>query len=309
MDQGGVIALLIGAIVAVAIVGGPRILDALGAPARRRRGREFLRNAAGGRPPMSAADVEDLQRWLAQETLPCAGLIVGDAPPLSDQTSRLGGPAWLPAGEAWPIGGNGNAMTLVVQINFAEVPPLADFPGRGLLLIFVADDDVHGLTWKEQEHDDIRVLYIPDLSVPGVVVRRPGPPPENSPFQKTEVESEGRSVRFVAGAMAPSGGDWRTDHKWPAWWARDGDGRFQELLERDEDEPEHRIYLGGQPYFIHGTDIREPGRFEEFDRVLLQANSDENIMWGDVGGATFMIRRADLLSRDFRRVLFTWDSC
>ena len=30
-------------------------------------------------------------------------------------------------------------------------------------------------------------------------------------------------------------------------------------------------------------------------------------MWGDVGAASFLIRRANLQARTFDRILFTWD--
>jgi uncharacterized protein YwqG len=46
---------------------------------------------------------------------------------------------------------------------------------------------------------------------------------------------------------------------------------------------------------------------QDYDRVLLQMGSDDAFMWGDVGEAAFLIRRADLLARNFTSVLFTWD--
>jgi Domain of unknown function (DUF1963) len=89
-------------------------------------GAAFMKRSAEGRPPMNAADVDDLSRWQTDNTLPCAYMIVGDAPPEADLASRLGGAAWLPAGEDWPIGRNGRAMIFLAQVNFADVPPLPD---------------------------------------------------------------------------------------------------------------------------------------------------------------------------------------
>jgi uncharacterized protein YwqG len=66
------------------------------------------------------------------------------------------------------------------------------------------------------------------------------------------------------------------------------------------------IELGGHPVNTQ-CDFRAPGRYDDYDRTLLRLTSDRNIMWGDRGEAVFMIRRRDLLMRDFSAVIFHRD--
>lgn len=68
----------------------------------------------------------------------------------------------------------------------------------------------------------------------------------------------------------------------------------------------HRV--GGHPDFTQ-QDFRDDPRFEGLDRLLLQlwSTTDGLVMWGDMGQGNFMIRRADLLARDFSKVTFHWD--
>ncbi len=280
---------------------------------RRRRARTraradgavFMKRSAGGRPPLNAADVDDLIRWQTDHTLACAYVVVGDAPPVADVASRLGGGAWLPAGQDWPVGRNGRAMIFVAQVNFADVPPLPDYPDHGLLLFFISDDDVWGINFDDLEKSDARVIHVPDPGAPGRILRRPGPPAETSPFHDEDVKTHGRAVHFLASTMKPGRDDWRIEEPWPGWRARGGEARFGELLETPVD-PEEGIYVGGHPCFTQ-TDPRGRGGGQDFDRVLLQVGSDDAFMWGDVGEASFLIRRADLLARNFSSILFTWD--
>jgi hypothetical protein len=115
-------------------------------------------------------------------------------------------------------------------------------------------------------------------------------------------------MSFAAVAqMRPWGDDWRIDDKWPGWWARGDDAGFGGLVDDADDQPAPESYIGGNPRMIHGDPRSEEG-WRDLDRVLLRIGSDDNIHWGDVGVACFLIRRADLLARDFTRVRFTWDS-
>lgn len=267
--------------------------------------RESLREKAEGKPPLTAADVEDLKQWLEAEKLPYAALAPEAEPPASPVASRLGGPAFLPESVDWPSGADGKAHIFLAQINFAEMPRLPDYPESGLLSVFVADDDVWGANFDDGERGDFVVMYFPDVTAPGRLVSRPGGAAATSPFMIADVESRGRALRFGdTGATPPSGSDWRIEARWPAWWTRKGDERFVKMLEPDDASRGSFAYVGGQPRFTQ-SDPRGEGN--PFDRVLLQVGSDDNVMWGDVGEAVFMIRRQDLLSRNFSRVLFSWD--
>lgn len=305
LNAGGLIAALIVLVAAL----GPRVVRALRDARRnsltRADANAWLRKQREVEPPLTAADVKELERWLAAEQLAYAGLTTEAEPPASNVASRLGGPAFLPEGTDWPTSSRGTPCVFVAQINFAEMPRLPDYPESGLLSVFVSDDDVWGVNFDDGEKSDIRIAYLADVTMPGRLVQRPGGKAECSPFQNDDVELRGRALRFgETGVLAPADSDWRIAQKWPAWWARGGDERFAKMLQPEDRPWGPFAYVGGQPRFTQ-NDPRGEGN--PYDRVLLQVGSDDNIMWGDVGEAVFMIRREDLIARDFSRVMFSWD--
>jgi uncharacterized protein YwqG len=316
VDPGAIIAMAVGLVIAVIINGGPRLLDFLRrrtnapqlrreAEQRRREAEEFMRNAAGGRPPMSSADAEELKRWFDENTLPFTACTIGGRPAASDQASHAGGRPWLPAGVDWPKDLRGDPMAFLLQLNFSEIPPLPEFPDRGLLLFFIAADDRFG-AYADGDRDDICVIFVPDLAVAGVAVSTPLRMGQ-TPFYDPSAEAQGRSISFAPIAqMRPWGSDWRIDDKWPGWWARGGDESFAELVD-DGDRVPPESYIGGNLLMIHG-DPRSENGWRDLDRVLMRIGSGDAIQWGDVGVACFLIRRSDLAARNFTRVRFSWDS-
>ena len=82
-------------------------------------------------------------------------------------------------------------------------------------------------------------------------------------------------------------------------------GDLLDPLEVEQEPPNQ--FVGGHPRFVQ-WDFRKPGFRDDFDRVLLQLDSQNGLIWGDCGWAVFMIRRDDLLARNFSRVAFSWES-
>lgn len=84
--------------------------------------------------------------------------------------SRLGGMAYLPSDATHPTSPTGQKLSLLAQINFAEMPALESFPSQGLLQIFI--DSTHGTyglefdseSFKSTQNDFNRVMFWPDLT-------------------------------------------------------------------------------------------------------------------------------------------------
>lgn len=257
-------------------------------------------------PPLSADTIERLRQWRESEIRACAAADIADAPPASPLSSRLGGQPWMADGEDWPLSRSGRPMIFVAQINFAETPPLPDYPGAGLLQVFIADDDQWGMNYDNQLEGDIRTIWRPEPVSGGA---RPHPEWERdmSPFHGLEPELKGRAITFRTGHMAPCIMDARVDHMVPDWWRAENSGEIETLLEQQTPDEPGPVYVGGHPRFTQ-QDVRDDAALADFDRVLLQVGYvPDVIMWGDVGEATWLIRREDLLKRDFSRVLFSWD--
>jgi uncharacterized protein YwqG len=66
--------------------------------------------------------------------------------------------------------------------------------------------------------------------------------------------------------------------------------------------------IGGYAYFTQ-TDPREYKKDAQNTVLLFQMDSDDEIMWGDVGVANFFISPTDLINKDFTKVMYNWDCC
>jgi len=250
-------------------------------------------------PPGPPVDLSDVRAWIAAHELDAAFASPVPAENLAPTASRLGGEAWLPDGEEWPLGRDGRPMIFVAQINFGELPPALDFPDSGLIQMFVADDDVWGLDFDNPLESDRKVFWRP--APEGRRLASPPEAPQSTPF-----EGRGCGLAFRAGRMGPGIGGASFDARFPDGWAAKNSEDVEAVFDSQPggDDP---VFVGGHPRFTQ-NDVREESSLADYDRVLLQIGYVPGvIMWGDVGEATWLIRREDLLKRDFSRVLFSWD--
>lgn len=80
----------------------------------------------------------------------------------------------------------------------------------------------------------------------------------------------------------------------------------REKIENLFDGAGHKI--GGYAYFTQG-DPREYNKDQKDDLLLLQIDTDENIMFGDSGVVNFFISYQDLINQNFDKAWFYWDCC
>ena len=66
--------------------------------------------------------------------------------------------------------------------------------------------------------------------------------------------------------------------------------------------------IGGYAYFTQSDPRDNTNAFKDYI-LLFQLDSDDDIMWGDVGVANFFIHPDDLAKKNFSRVLYNWDCC
>lgn len=66
--------------------------------------------------------------------------------------------------------------------------------------------------------------------------------------------------------------------------------------------------IGGYAYFTQ-SDPREHDDKLKNDVLLLQIDTDEEIMFGDSGVANFFINKEDLINKNFEKAYFNWDCC
>jgi len=231
--------------------------------------------------------------------VPDAGLEVTD--------SRLGGAAYLPAGERWPVTDDGAPLHLIAQINFAQAPPMPDHPSRGIWQLFLPSDDLYGMG-MDDDAPSFALRWWPN---PSITAARVDPPA----FTDDTVLPLWRDqpMRMIFGAPHPMPVT-EADRSFDAVISDDTRreiaaatglelGAVEDLVSERLATTGHR--LGGYPHFTQ-WDPRGDGE----DTVLfLQLDSDEaaGLQWGDAGVGNLFISPADLAAREFGRMRYHWD--
>ena len=253
---------------------------------------------------------------------PCWKLTLQPEGPCGLLDSKVGGlPYWDPA-LPYPVDSQGNQMTLLAQLNFAQLGTEAPLPAQGLLQFFIGQDDVFGIDFDQPDSQkDFRVVYHPE----------PDPALTLEQIQAldlpTHVEADCCTPVFQEAVF--------TAEKTVGYMGPE-DGRFDALFREvvravtgeDIGEQNAYQYLGdadcrclndqlnntghrllGYPFFTQ-YDPREPD--SPYDTLLFQLDSDmidrkDLVLWGDCGVGNFFINREDLLRRDFSRILYNWD--
>lgn len=228
--------------------------------------------------------------------------------------SRIGGPADLPPGMAWPRRDQG-PLALIAQLRLSEIAPLDAeglLPARGSLLFFY---DAVEQPWGMGPADTTgwQVMF---SEAEDTLVRTP--PPD-------DLDEAGR---FPVCALEA-----RTVATFPSWQTLDAFGLLElgteEVVEYYIEwlasitggETAERTWLLGWPEEIQGDVHLEvesartgrewtaPGLHDAARnlRLLLQVDSmgEAEMMWGDAGMLYFMIDADDLAARRFARAWLT----
>lgn len=276
-------------------------------------------------------EITELEDYLLQHRRPVVKLERGQAGASSIGKSRIGGYPDLPPEIEWPKTSDGKLMTLLAQLNFAQMVEEAGaetlpefFPKRGLLYIFAGLDEPA----YDVEH---KVIYIPQPETAELVYRKPEQKTileetqemESSPF---EVHAIGQ-IEFPNYAYEDVDELEATETSMENYEAMAEDMRFKpdDVLGRMFGYPEgqHGDYEYEAALVIHtgkkyGYDTGEArkqlikhfnGDEQKADQeiqdmlMLLELDSDDDVgfRWWDSGVIHLFIRKEDLINLNFDR--------
>lgn len=253
--------------------------------------------------PYQAVIAASIQPFIRMQAVPDQALTLWQ--------SKFGGLPYLPKDCAYPADAAGNPLRLLAQFNFADIPPVADFPEQGILQFYIAaDDDLYGLNFDNPcEQEQFRVLYFANVL-------------EDEQLLLTDFSFLGQDNA----ALLPFNGAYALHFELTEAPVALGDASFTTQIGReayddaDDADAFFEAYddqfsaaghkLGGYPFFTQ-TDPREYQKELRSHILLFQMDTDNSegvdIMWGDSGVANFFIRREDLKNRNFSRVVYNWD--
>lgn len=251
---------------------------------------------------------------------PVVEMVLTAADTLSLTESHVGGTPYLPLTETYPVDSTGIPLNLLIQVNFADMPPLADYPQEGILQIYHGGDDLYGADFDNlQKQKDFRILYFPDVTEDPTLLHQ-----DFSALTAAKAGGDYYSpvtgqyrISFVPSVQYISTGDTafgRTilncDDLYDFEDEYKGEDFYEEWVEPyNEHFPGEGNRLGGYPAFTQ-TDPREYNDELKPYVLLLQLDSGSegvDIMWGDCGIGNFFIHPDDLKNADFSRVAYNWD--
>lgn len=212
--------------------------------------------------------------------------------------SKFLGKPYLPLNFLYPKDERGYPMILLAQINFAEIPRLADYPEKGILQLFVSGDN-----WYDME--DYKVLYHADLTDAQSDFSFLKP----DLYEESPIDCEHR-LTFTKATEWGGSEDFRFEYLFdgqPYWDFEDGLSKEQQdIAEPLFSGTGHKI--GGYACFTQ-DDPRYGVAERKDDVLLLQIDIDDEIMFGDSGVAHLLINRQALIDKDFSSAYFHWDCC
>jgi uncharacterized protein YwqG len=227
---------------------------------------------------------------------------------LTPARSSFGHLPLIPKDFPYPVDKQGKPMFMLAQINFREVPKLERFPESGYLQIYIMrGDDLYGLDMDEPlKQVGFKVLFFEEHQLKD-------PRTDFSFLDGLELEflplDKPHALTFTQDLCYIGDED---------LWSYDDISFLDELKKRHEKkgyEPEAEIAesfpqnghrLGGYAHFTQ-TDPR-PDIPETSDyMLLLQIDSDADILWGDAGIGNFFIHPDALARKDFSKVMYNWD--
>lgn len=264
--------------------------------------------------PSIPAEWPKIQTMLEQNALPSIHIKLRNEKPVRVYQSKFGGQAYWPANKRYPTGKNGQPLVFLAQINFSELDgKLADYPAKGLLQFFIANDDLYGMEFIDKALPLERYLTRKKKNF-AVIYHR-------------DIDESVAARAIPAGAAKPDDLPYRGETAITLSLGRDiatpSDYRFRQILAplgslSDASEEyayetlgqSHSHKLGGYAAFAQEDPRGYHANGEEW-LLLFQMDTDSNdrfeIMWGDSGIANFFIRRADLKALRFDKVWYNWD--
>lgn len=228
---------------------------------------------------------------------------------LTLEQSKFGHYPCIPLGFDYPKDAAGNFMYPLAQINCKEMPALSGYPDSGYLQFYISvSDDVYGLDFEDpQSQKNFRVLYFEEKDVANYKsdfsflddVMKTDMTPVHMPHSltfslKDEYVGIG-DVRYDESELSI----FAIAKKYPSI-----SDKLEETAYEDFSSNGHKI--GGYAYFTQSDPRGYNDQFKNYI-LLFQLDSDDHIMWGDVGVANFFIHPEDLAKKDFTKVMYNWD--
>lgn len=259
---------------------------------------------------LSIEKFEQLKSIIIDKIKPCINIETYVSKDILPWDSKFGGNPYMLKSDIYPIDKDGIPMILVAQINYAQMPKLENFPDSGMLQFFISPSEKYDYgvdfngnnleqySWKLIYREKIEKnfeLLINDFSFLNFI--------EQYEYNPSPVEKEVK-MKFEYSYSLPSFGNVLADDIFEKF----GNSISECYADMINEFVKTYIHsIGGYNEFTQ-YDLREDNK-TPYNTNLLKIDSDDYIMWGDSGIGNLMISKEDLINKNFKNVLFSWDCC
>lgn len=219
---------------------------------------------------------------------------------------KIGGKAYFPIGEEYPVDNNGNPMALLLQVNLKNID-LDNYPKKGILEIFIDKDVDYPCQYAVRYFDD-NLEYrqdLPDVSLERFITTEP----IKITFKKDTCNMGYSDYRFLPSMLEIVNEVYGT--------SATNFTELEDILDYLGDWYEpffnnmkiHGGNIGGYPDFTQ-TDPR--GRKnEDLEECVfkIDSNLSKKIMIGDSGIIFGFISKENLKKCNFNEMFVDWDCC
>lgn len=238
--------------------------------------------------------------------------------------SKVGGTPYIPNSFEYPHSiTNDEPLRLLAQINFEQMPPLENFPTKGILQFYIQDtyENMYGLDFNiPTTQKDFRIVYHESIDYSANNLDKLPIIKQCDEFDFI-VEKECKLVpKLISQHILMCDVDfWNIlENTFIELYPNASKQEFEDFVEIDKNNEyiwdscfsEKFGYhnMGGYPYFTQ-SDPREDNSYKDYTTLLLQLDTDDTsgIMWGDSGVGNFFIKPHDLKNLNFNDVLYNWD--
>ena len=245
--------------------------------------------------------------------------------------SKLGGIPYWDLKQEYPVDENGKKMQLLCQLNFSECRYYENdlLPKNGILQFFISStDECYGVNWYNfAEQKNWKVVFHEKIDENITLEDVKNVVPDFSEVTSTPVINC-TALEFRKSVSYMASDDYRMDSLirdavYEITGVADFEGSIYDLLGPSDinvyaDEVYNMImdsenHILGYPSFVQ-NDVRNDmsdADADYFDTTLLHLDScagdGEEMCWGDMGVANFLINSEALKKHDFSKVLYTWD--
>ena len=246
-------------------------------------------------------------------------------------SSKIGGIPYWDLKQEYPVDENGKKMQLLCQLNFSECMYYDNdlLPKNGMLQFFISStDDMYGMNWYDfTEQKNWKIVFHEKIDENITIDDVKNVVPDFSEVTSTPVINC-TALEFRKSVSYMASDDYRMDSLirdavYEITGVADFEGSIYDLLGPSDinvyaDEVYNMImdsenHILGYPSFVQ-NDVRNDmsdADADYFDTTLLHLDScagdGEEMCWGDMGVANFLINSEALKKHDFSKVWYTWD--